>query len=509
MPDWDDDTRWWWSSEYGRDRMLRDAIRGQYQETLMLRSSMARQAGDFQKQLRSVQGSVENRLGRLTDAFLSYVRLDGIEKDLSAFVGHPSARSQARRNIQRLMDGHTPEEVADCPSYWLPPAVASLSPDGSIDATLAERARQRNPEATGIFLTIAQAALGRSAAVLGELPGLLQVDENGCWEQWQALVWSATATGEFGPAGLEAVRGVVDDLLSGRDDWVEWLDRALQGDPRPKHSTDPLAWALDQAEEPLPGEGDAPADAGRKLLLDAWLLRIVGSGPEEDDLLAMAEGTRNDFMALLDPATLTPREDKGQRVEAVDVLRAMTLDLEPPVEARRWLWRRILVQLAPIAQEYATAPAPKEPEVPLPRYSDIVVGVKGPVNPSRVKVARSRIEGTAPTGISAKGLQLAGIGGAVLLISIGWWAAGQPAWGMLFLGAAVLLGLLGINMHRFNLEARARIADDLATLDSSIASTTKKLATAHQQAVETHGARLAQAARYQETQRRASLPVEQ
>lgn len=509
MPDWDDDTRWWWSSEYGRDKMLREAIRDQYQETLMLRSSMARQAGDFQKQLRNVQGSVENRLGRLTDAFLSYVRLDGIEKDLSAFVGHPSARSQARRNIQRLIDGHTPEEVADCPNYWLPPAVAALGPDGSVDPTLAERARQRNPEATGIFLTIAQAALGRGAAVLGDLPGLLAPDEDGCWHQWQALVWSAIAMGAFGPGGLEAARGVVDDLLTGRDDWVEWLNRSLQGDPRPKHSTDPLGWALDQVEDPLPGEGETPADAGRNLLLEALLLRIVGSGPEEDSLLAMAERTRHDFMALLEPATLTPREDKGQRVEAVDVLRAMALDPQAPVEARRWLWRRILVQLAPIAQEYATAPAPRAPEVPLQRHQDIVVGVEGAINPTRVKVARTRIEGTAPTGISAKGLQLAGIGGAVLLISIGWWVAGQPAWGMLFLGAGVLLGLLGFKMHKFTLDARARIADDLATLDSSIASTTKKLATAHQQAVETHQARLAHAARYQETQRRTSLPVEQ
>ena len=174
-----DDTSWRWASEYGRDRMLKEAIESQHLATQSLNRSMARQAREFQNDLKAVRGNVEARLNALTDAFLSYVRMVDVEKQLQAFAGHPEARSHALRSIQRLAAGQLPEPLPDLPRYWLVPAVGALHPDGQLDESLADQARQRNPEAARIFLTIAQGALGRGTTVVHDLPSLLLPDGEG------------------------------------------------------------------------------------------------------------------------------------------------------------------------------------------------------------------------------------------------------------------------------------------------------------------------------------------
>ena len=154
------DSEWFWASEYGRDRLLREELEAQAGALAASRARQQRDTSKLRSELRNMQGSLEARLNALTNAFVAFVELDGIRKQLAAFPQHAEARRCAFQDLQVLLDGGVPPRRPDVDGYWLPPAMSALRPDGSVDPEQAALARQRDPHAAPVFLATARAAFG-------------------------------------------------------------------------------------------------------------------------------------------------------------------------------------------------------------------------------------------------------------------------------------------------------------------------------------------------------------
>ncbi|MDO5067956.1 MAG: hypothetical protein Q4D96_11805 [Propionibacteriaceae bacterium] len=508
-----DDRSWRWASEYGRDWLLKEAIENQALATQSLNRSMARQAKEFQNDLKAVRGNVEARLNALTNAFLNYVRLDDLEKQLQAFAGHPEARSHALRSIQRLASGQDGDHFADLPNYWLVPAVAALSPDGTLDESLAEQARQRNPEAARTFLTIAQGALGRGATVAHDLPSLLRPDE-GHWARWQVLVWQAALLGAFGQGALDLLGGVVDEVLAGEQDWDAWAKRAMQASqsdkPALKRSTETfvsLSWVLDQFDQTtgsgpdpalahagpdfLPADstpsapeidGEAeqepandPREVATTMLLEALTLRVVGSNDEEDELLAQAERTRQEFMQLLQ-RTPESSDSPVATTPALTAVQQMVTAPGVPTASRAWLWGRILPHFAPLAEQCGDGLAvpPTVPEITVSSGpKDLVVGPDGVQQPSQLKAARARIQEQSPQGILNHGIPVS-TAGAVMMVLAVVLLTQNAGWGFLLLLVALVTLILGSQLLSRRRMAEEAVTAQLKSLDHKVEQATRE-----------------------------------
>lgn len=503
---------WQWMGQYGWNSRFLDALEVQTAEAAALRQTVSKHVEGIQKELKTVQGSVDGRLNELTEAFLNYAKMDGFEKELGTFPGHAVARNQARGNIRRLMQGLPPEAAEDIPSYWLPPAVAALSPDGSVDTQLAARALQRYPEAARDFLAVAQGALGRGEAALGDLPSLLRTDGDGRWARWQVLVWSAVARGAFGPNALATIRDIVETTLSRNDDWEQWLREEHRNVPSPERADDVLAWALDQAEAPAPTtsapkpQEGMPTDeeVGRAMLLESLTLLPLGSCPEEEALLAQARETRRAFIQKLAPvAEGQAYENDSPPVDVVMLLRDTAVSPDVPQTIRAWLWQRFLPRFSPIADDYAAQPQPAPPEIALPGEASILVGPKGVLNPSQLTAARAALHDSLPTGMVSQGLPVSLVGAAVVLLSLGLWVAGMDFLGFPLLVAGGLIVVLGIRLVNYSRDSHDRVRVSLEELDSNIRRTTKRAAEQHEEQLALWAVRRDCAARFLERRRRA------
>ena len=241
------DKEWFWSSEYGRDKLLRAELEAQAEALATSRVRQQRDTSKLRSELRTMQGSLEARLDALTNAFVAFVELDGIRKQLAAFPQHAEARRYAFQDLQVLLDGGIPPQRPDVDGYWLPPAMAALRPDGSVDPEQAALARQRDPHTAPVFLATAQAAFGAGEAVVAELPKLLTPDNQGTWAEWQLLLWDATLRGAFGPAALTTLTATFRPLITSADDWLAWA--RAQADT---NDTTALDWVASQLEEFTP-----------------------------------------------------------------------------------------------------------------------------------------------------------------------------------------------------------------------------------------------------------------
>ena len=137
-------SEWFWASEYGRDRLLRKELETQAEALSASRVRQQRDTSKLRSELRTMQGSLEARLDALTNAFVAFVELDGIRKQLTAFPQHAEARRYAFQDLQVLLDGGIPPQRPDVDDYWLPPAMSALRPDGSVDPAT------RPPRGTGL-----------------------------------------------------------------------------------------------------------------------------------------------------------------------------------------------------------------------------------------------------------------------------------------------------------------------------------------------------------------------
>ena len=240
-------SEWFWASEYGRDRLLREELEAQAGALAASRARQQRDTSKLRSELRNMQGSLEARLNALTNAFVAFVELDGIRKQLAAFPQHAEARRCAFQDLQVLLDGGVPPMRPDVDGYWLPPAMSALRPDGSVDPEQAALARQRDPQAAPVFLATARAAFGAGEAVAAELPKLLTPDDQGTWAEWQLLLWGATLRGAFGPAALTTLTATFRPLIASADNWLEWA-RSQAG----TNDAKALDWVTSQLEELAP-----------------------------------------------------------------------------------------------------------------------------------------------------------------------------------------------------------------------------------------------------------------
>ena len=204
----------WWGEDYG-DRRVRRKLEGELQD--MAAAATARQ-GALQSQLTRLQGTLEQRLEKLSAAFYAFVELSDVRAELAEFEDEITVRHAAMRVLRalrrRAADGSgaaglpgLPADLPACPGYWLRPATESLAAalggdDPAAAAALAE-ARGLDPVRTAVFLSAALALAGQAARAGELLPAALQ-QAGDTVTYAQRVLWEACAHGALGDAGPQA-----------------------------------------------------------------------------------------------------------------------------------------------------------------------------------------------------------------------------------------------------------------------------------------------------------------
>jgi hypothetical protein len=225
-----DDWQWFWASEHGRDRILRDEVEGLHAQL----SSASAQTSRLSSQLANLSGSIESRLNALSRAFDAYVELGDVREELAAYEEPAAVRRDVVAAVEALAGGR-PAPTVDPRGldYWLPSAMNAVIAmvDGRAAGEELDRARGLASE-TDLFVVAACGALGRGAAAAGQLPSVLAADQE--LTAHQLAIWTATAAGLFGD---------LTDALAA--DWVPLLDR------EPVNSW--TAWVTGHAPTPSAG----------------------------------------------------------------------------------------------------------------------------------------------------------------------------------------------------------------------------------------------------------------
>jgi hypothetical protein len=200
-------------SDYRQARRIRELD----SELSSLNSSLSRQRADssrLRSQLAQLQGSLEERINRMSRAFDAFVELSDIRTVLALFDAPALVRHRSRQLLANIAE---PTDVpatqflpreADVPDYWLSPAVRGLGTlldNGDADADIAA-AERLDPVKTATLiaataaladrLDIATTWLGRA---LGDLHSGVPLTVA------QRLLWREAAAGAFGPAGAALV----------------------------------------------------------------------------------------------------------------------------------------------------------------------------------------------------------------------------------------------------------------------------------------------------------------
>lgn len=474
-----DEERWFWSTEYGRDRMLREELETQAAEQASLRHQIGKDTRALRTQLSEVQGQLGQQVSGLTNAFLAYVELDDIRQRLEAFPGHAEARAVALRGIAQLLDGRLPPPVPDVPGYWVPAAIAAIGPDGSIDEDAAATARGRNAIADPFF-AVARAAFGQPQPA--DLARILK-PADGRWEPWQVHVWAAALHGAFGDHAVPTLAGTFAPLLTGRDDWQDWI-ASVSSAPTPEAR---LAWVngqlasndapktdtADDAPKADTAPAEPPVESSRGLLVQA-LQYLLGEGdPEEKALLEEARALEARFRNPLGGKGLEPPSPLKTGGEAVDLLRQCAVDPKVAADVRGWLWSQfapgIRAAIAPLRQ----VPPAKRAEVPVTRLDGVVATANGLSDEAKFRRAVREIEAQAPSQLELSGPKIA-IGGGVaavlgLVLMIFF---PDYAWVLLLGGIAVCV--FGFRLHRSGTMKAAAVQYRIHALNAAAEAATSK-----------------------------------
>ncbi|HEY5822427.1 MAG TPA: hypothetical protein VIT20_10655 [Propionibacteriaceae bacterium] len=331
MPtDWD----WFWSSEAGRDRMLRGEIEGLQASAHAASSRSAR----LSSQLAQLQGSIETRLTALSAAFDAYVELGDVREQLAGYPDTSAIRRDAVTAIDVLSRGGRPEPLDDRGlDYWLSHAVnavaALVARGGDPDAE--RRAVELSPDAE-LFIVAAAGALGVGTSVAGRAPALLTCD--GRLSGPQTAIWDAVLAGVFGDC-LADVRPVWSGAIDlGEAGWTAWVRRSSQ-------TTGGLAaleWIDRQTVSPAPQ--DPPPHDGAEVAsvsdprtgLRTVVITLVGQGTgDEAALLARSRVLR---ARIEDPtANEVEAEPDAPTAEVTEAVREALLSAPVGSPARREL----------------------------------------------------------------------------------------------------------------------------------------------------------------------------
>lgn len=449
------DWNWVFTSESGRDNMLRDRIDDLSRSAAAARNSSAR----LSSQLSTLQGSIEARLSALSRAFDAYVELGDLRERLDRYPDTGAIRNEAYRAIEELSGGGQPRRVDDRGTgYWLAPAVNALTAlsQGDRDVEAEQAALGADPEAVWFGVTAA-GALGHGVAVGDQVAPLLTCDEHPSARQ--RVLWQGVLAGLFGAVVAQARPVWSPQLETDRVDWRNWIGSASKSNS----ATDNLRWLAELTVDleppptrltvPVPISTDPepiPADPALTAARDA--LRTV--------VLGLIDQGMGDEGALLERARLLRRaiENPGAGVAkpveepagpgVTDEVRTALLAAAPGSANRRELLLWIRPLLAPVVEQLA-------------REAATPVAVTMPVN---TKAGRVEVgdQGAAPADVARAEAAIAAwsrapwsrvvvpaaIAGAFAVLAFVVLLAGHPRGALLLLLAAIVAGLwAGFSEH--------------------------------------------------------------
>ncbi len=205
----------------------REWQRRQTEDISYLQSGLSRAnatAARTQTALSRMQGSLEVKLARLTEAFEAFVELSELRERLAMFDAPQLARFRTREALLDLGDGRFGGNLADfddVPGYWLPPAVTGfitlLQSGASRSRTLIAEGARRDQLRTVTFGTLLLGVVGRGA----ELPDASWLDialpplsADVELSRAQRAVWIAAADGAYGADGHDFVAARLRELLA-------------------------------------------------------------------------------------------------------------------------------------------------------------------------------------------------------------------------------------------------------------------------------------------------------
>ena len=547
------DKEWSWANEYGRDQLLRKELEAQTEALATSRKRQQRDTSKLRSELRTMQGSLE----ALTNAFVAFVELDGIRKQLTAFPQHTEARRYAFQDLQVLLDGGIPPQRPDVDGYWLPPAMAALRPDGSVDPEQAALARQRDPHTVPVFLATAQAAFGAGEAVVAELPKLLTPDDQGTWADWQLLLWDATLRGAFGPAALTTLTATFRPLITSADDWLVWARAQADTNdttaldwvasqleeftprPTPKQETGRTATRtgrpdfvirgsgrfrdtssrpelelepepeleLEPEETPMTAEETSPEEnaweSTRAMLVRVLQVHINGGSESEHELLARAELLEEQFTNPLGASKL-PDEVPEKRHIVIDALRQTALDDHAGRKNRRSLWLLIAEAFTPVAREWQKEPEPRLPEEKVSGYESLTVGPQGIHDQTAMRTLMRRYDSQQPTGLILRGREIMWAGAALTAASVALLLVTRSNWFLLLGLAGIVAAVLGYKLNETAVERRNALEASKDSLTRRVEDATKTTADTYEKTKVEHEERQASASRFLTTLRSSS-----
>lgn len=480
-----------------QDYRQQRAIRELGSELTSLGSSLAaqrRESGQLRSQLAKLQGSLEERVSRLSRAFDAFVELSDLRMTLAMFDPPALIRHRARQILADPTNGSALGDFADVPGYWLGPAVRAhvADPHDESGATALTAALDRDPVRSALFLTIAPVVAGRDGTgLLSQALGSLPADQP--LTHAQRVLWIAAAEGTFGDAGRELLAARLAELVGGLPPEREqataeaWAERANRIAASGAAATGGLAMdlgvdsalaaaarlgALRALCEPAP-----TSPPGEPVALGEVLRSLVDEGSaEEAPLIRRAGELRAVIEDRSEPAGPAWDAPAGN---ALDLL--LSDAFEPGTGARGELARaagaRWIGAAAERLAERAAADPPEEARVTVSR---VTVRVRpGSENANALAEVRAEVERrhADPSGLPVPTIAL-GAAGVLLCLAVFAWPNG-----LAILAVLVGVGLLiaaGVRWQRARREAAERSAareGDLQHARRQIDKTATDLAT--------------------------------
>lgn len=332
-----------WYTDYAQNKR----IRGLEEDLSHVSSSLA-SARSAQRRLRAelskVQGTLEQRLDRLSAAFDAFVEISDLRVTLGLFDAQGRIRHQAR---QLLRGEAITGVVSDVEGYWLAPAFVALraAARGAGDSGSAAAAKELDALRATVFHVLGAGLLGGRETVSAEmLADTLPVPEASLPIPHRA-VWTLAADGFFGETGwelvrrrgVEFVRGLADDGPA-----VETIRKigtaAAESVPLPRHfeGASELATALDAAarlaalrawvDESLAGWRNEQAGEVDPVVRRCVELLVDEGSPEELPLLARERELR----AVIESDGGEPVAWDGPAGDTLDLIHADASDSEHP-----------------------------------------------------------------------------------------------------------------------------------------------------------------------------------
>ncbi|MFC7625808.1 hypothetical protein [Microlunatus sp. GCM10028923] len=449
-----DDWDWFWASEYGRDRMLRDEV-----ETLSYQASAAAsRASRMQSQLAKLQGSLESRLNALSKAFDAYVELGDVREELAGYPDTTAIRRDVMSVIEQLSNG-LPVSPVDPRGvdYWLPHATNTVIEIAGGNAEAGKTDVGAAPESR-LYVVAAAGALGHGERVADRLPELLITDRE--LTGHQVVLLDAVVAGVFGPKALESLEPSFRPLLQRTDPagWRATLERVLgvtnddfiltwiRGQLADK-GTAPSPDAQQSSPEggqpakPAGASGDAPQGEGDpKASLRGLVAALIGSGyGGEGALLARARDLR---WQIENPGQTRPEAEQGPApADALDRIVHYLKELPVGSPEQRTLLRWVGPGLQTFIDPLGTVAARPAASVDIRTYyGSVAVTAAGPDQKRWQQIVRNIEESGKVPPSKLYGFGIAAAVGAVLALVCA--LTGQVVLAVLAVVAAVILGVL-------------------------------------------------------------------